>query len=96
MRGVVTGFGILGVIGLCVLHAQSNRSPLAAEAAAARAWSLLTTSLSAADLREQLAAVSALTIADTRRPRSDRECRPERHRACSANRDLVRAIEFAL
>jgi HEAT repeat protein len=65
MRGLVPAFGILGVIGLCVLHAQNNRSPIAAEAAAARAWSLLTTSFSAADPRERLAAVPALTIADT-------------------------------
>lgn len=70
MRGLLPAFGILGVIGVCVLHAQGNASPAAAEGAAAKAWSLLTTSLSAADLQEQLAAVSALTIADTADARS--------------------------
>ena len=51
--------------GVSIGHAQDKPSPFDPGVAVPKAWSLLTAALDAADLQEQLAAVSALTIADT-------------------------------
>jgi len=48
-----------------VLHGQDNAASLVPKAALSKAWAILTSALNAADVQEQLAAVSALTIADT-------------------------------
>jgi HEAT repeat protein len=53
--------------GVSIGHAQDKPSPFDPGVAVPKAWSLLTAALDAADLQEQLAAVSALTIADTPR-----------------------------
>jgi HEAT repeat protein len=52
---------------MSVAHAQEQPDPFDPGVAISKAWSLLTAALDAADLQEQLAAVSALTIADTPR-----------------------------
>jgi HEAT repeat protein len=54
---------LLGAV--CIAHAQEKPDHFVAGVAMPKAWSLLTAALDAADLQEQLAAVSALTIADT-------------------------------
>ena len=48
-----------------VLNGQDNADPFAREAAISKAWAILRSTLSAGDLQGQLAAVSALTMADT-------------------------------
>jgi HEAT repeat protein len=53
--------------GVSIGHAQDKPSPVDPGVPVPKAWSLLTAALDAADLQEQLAAVSALTIADTPR-----------------------------
>src|ERR687892_1053289 len=53
--------------GVSIADAQDRPNPFDPDVAVPKAWSLLTTALDAADLQEQLAAVSALTIADTPR-----------------------------
>lgn len=59
------GLILLGAV--CIAHAQEKPDPFDPGVAIPKAWSLLTAALDAADLQEQLAAVSALTIADTPR-----------------------------
>ena len=58
---------ILILSGVWLLHAQDNSNAFEPGVAVPKAWSLLTAALDAANIQEQLAAVSALTIADTSR-----------------------------
>src|SRR5215510_4793600 len=63
MRQTLSVVVILSCV--CTLNAQDNAVRFAPGVAVPRAWSILMSALDAADLQEQLAAVSALSIIDT-------------------------------